>query len=152
MMEEEYNKLKEKYNLPNFKELDNEFEISTIDSEHFILRCIIDKIIDRIDYFSCILEHILQPESSSFKSIQESGFFDDLEKKEIYNLFKKLIILNRESSKISLNRDEKQEAEFIINSFNQWMEIKQDLLKNIEKLKNSWEKDTINNEKLGYLG
>lgn len=151
-MKEQYNQLKQKYSLPDYNCLDKEFEISTIESEFFILRDIIEKILERLDFFSGILEKILQPDTSSLKSIQESTFFDDSDQKEILDIFKKLTIINRRSLEISLDRDEAKEAEYIGFSYKLWKEIKPKLRNHLKKLQDSWKSETNIKASLGYMG
>ena len=50
-IKEEYEKLKEKHNLPDFKEINNEFEITTIEKEEFLLREIRRKIYEKIELY-----------------------------------------------------------------------------------------------------
>ena len=149
---DKYNKIKNNYDLPNFEDLDKEFEISTIESEKFLLREIINKIIERIDIFSCLLEELLQPDSSSLKSMHESRFIEDSDRKIIYEIYKKLMVINRESKEVSLKRDEKEEADYINRTFKKWKEIKIELLKYVNIMKNTWEKETDIKEELGYFG
>ena len=151
-IEEEYNKLKSKYNLPEFEELDKEFGVSTIESEKFLLREIINKIIERIDFFSKILEELLQPDTSLLSSMHETRFFDDKDKENIYELYKKLMIISRESFEVSLKRDEREETVFVNKVFDEWKDLKRDLLKFVNKMKDSWKKETDIKEELGYLG
>ena len=151
-MEEQYSKLKNKYNLPNFQDLDKEFGISSIENDKFLLRETINKIMERVDFFSELLECSLQPDTSSLRSMNESKFFEDKERRIFYILYKKLMVISRESTEVSLKRYEKEEANFINKTFNEWKELKTDLLKFVEKVKDSWKKETNIKEDLGYLG
>jgi hypothetical protein len=151
-IEDQYKKLKSKYNLPKFEDLDKEFEISTIENDKFLIRGIIDKIIDRIDFFSKILEDLLQPDASLLRSMHEARFFEEQDKKDIYELYKKLMGISRESFEVSLKRDEKEEALFINKVFDEWKELKINLLRVVNKMKDSWKKETDIKEDLGYLG
>jgi len=151
-IEEQYNKLKNNYNLPEFKDLDKEFGISSIENGKFLLRETINKIMERVDFFSELLECSLQPDTSSLRSMNESKFFEDKERRIFYILYKKLMVISRESTEVSLKREEKEEADFINKTFDEWKELKTDLLKFVEKVKDSWKKETDIKEELGYLG
>ena len=150
-IEEQYDKFK-KYGLPSFKDLNNEFEISSIENENFLLREIINKIVDRTDFFSRLFEDLLQPDPSLLRSMQEAKIFNEEERKVIYDLYKKLMVINRKSVEISLNRDEKEEANFIKKSFDEWKELKTSTSQIVDKIKDSWKKETYSKEKLSYLG
>ena len=150
-IEKQYDKFK-KYGLPSFKDLNNEFEISSIENENFLLREIINKIVDRTDFFSRLFEDLLQPDPSLLRSMQEAKIFNEEERKVIYDLYKKLMVINRKSVEISLNRDEKEEANFIKKSFDEWKELKTSTSQIVDKIKDSWKKETYSKEKLSYLG
>ena len=151
-IEEQYNKLKDKHNLPEFEELDKEFEISSIEHDKFLLREIINKMIERVDSFSKILEDLLQPDTSLLSSMYETKFFDENDKEKIYALYKKLMVIIRESLEVSLKRDEKEEAIFINKTLDGWKGLKTNLFEFISKLKDFWKKETDIEEELGYLG
>lgn len=147
-----YNKLKAKYNLPEFAELDMEFSISDIEGHNFLARKIIGKMTERIDEFSCVLDGILQPDSSSVKGMAETCFYDDTEKKELYSLHRRVMALLRKSLDASLTRDEKVEAEYIAETFAKWKALKICLRPLLLKLSSSWLSENTVDEKLGYMG
>jgi len=151
-IEEQYSKLKEKYSLPNFKEINKEFEISTIENEHFLLKEVINKITDRIDFFSRIFEEVLQPDPSILRSMYETKSFNDEERKTAFSLYKKLMLINRQSVEVSLKKEERQEADFIKKAFDEWKELKTSISRIVDKLKDSWKKEADSKQELGYLG
>jgi len=151
-IEEQYGKLKKKYVLPDFNEVDKEFEIATIENENFLLREITNKIVDRIDFFSRLFEELLQPDPSLLRNMYESKIFNDEERKTIYSLYKKLMVINRQSVEVSLNREEKEYAGFIKKTFDEWKELKTSISKIVDKIKDSWKKEADSKEELGYLG
>ncbi len=72
-IENKYNNLKTKYGLPEYKELNTNFMIEDIDSETtLILPKIRIKIHEKIEYYTKIIESILQPDST-LSSITLSG-------------------------------------------------------------------------------
>lgn len=151
-IEEQYGGLKEKYDLPSFQEINKEFEISTIENKSFLLREITNKIVERIDFFSGLFEDLLQPDPSLLRSMYEAKIFNDEERKTIYTLYKKLMVLNRQSVEVSLNREEKEDAFFIKKTFYEWKELKTSISKIVDKIKDSWKKETESKEELGYFG
>ena len=150
-LKKEYEPLKKKYNLPEFFVLDTELEISSIDEPAFLLRKIRKKIEERIEYFCKILEEILQPDTC-LSGLHECKFFDENQKKEIYALYKKLMILNRHALELSILNDEGQDASFIISVLKDWAEIKRNLVTWVGQLKDNWEKETEVKEDVGYFG
>ncbi len=146
-----YNELKKKYSLPDFEELNKEFEISTIEHEDFLLRQIRKKIADKINKMCEFLEDLLSPDNS-IANIYEYKAFDDDEKKDIFKLYKKLKVLEKLALELSLNPDEAKEAEFINNFFNSWDKIKSEMTTIIKKIKTFWEQETSKTHNLGYFG
>jgi len=147
-----YDQLKKKYKLPDFKSLDSEFEISSIEKSNYLLRAIISEIIENINNYSKLLQEILNPDTSSLTSMHEYRSLNDEEKDKIYNLYKKLMIIERSSMLLKLNQNEKKEAEFISNVLKEWSNIKKELSYFIGKIEDSWKKETSIKEDLKYFG
>jgi len=140
-----------KYKLPNYKELNFEFEISSIEDSDFLLRDIRKKIIEKIESFIKLFEDIIHPETS-LSSMYECKILDDKTKDEIIKLYKELMLLKRKSDLISINNNEKELADFINYSFEKWKSIKPKLLKILNLLLLAWKKDIDVKEDLFYLG
>jgi len=152
-IKEEYQELAKKYKLPKYSELDLDFEVSTIDKKKFLLREIRRRMLDKFDGIKNILELIIQPDTASFSSMYETRIFnDEEEKKKIYDLYRALMIIERTANIVNLRADEKEEADFVNNTFAEWKKIKPELLFFFKKIKKSWEKETSVKEDLGYLG
>ena len=152
-IEKRYNELRKKHKLPEFKEIDNEFEISDLEETDFLLRAIIRRMEEKLDFYSTMLEELLQPDTSNLYAMHETRYFDDDEKKQMYELYTKLMNFNRQSIEVSLEHNKKEESDFINNLFNEWKELKQELLGFVKKMKASWKtKETDIKEDLGYLG
>ena len=150
-IEKEYEKLKKKYSLPDFKEIDLEFDISSIEQTNFLLKRTCEKINEKIDNFAKVLEELLQADGS-FRSLYELRYLDDNDKNNAYSIYKKMMALNREFLALSLTSDEKKQADFIKKIFIEWKKIKKDLKTPIEKMKESWKIETDVKEDLQYLG
>lgn len=150
-IKKEYEALKKKYNLPEFTILDAEVEIFSLDDSHFLLRKIRKKIEEKIEYFCKILEEILQPDTC-LSGLHECKFFDEAQKKDIYALYKKLMVINRHAVELSIINSEKDDAVFIIDIFRQWDDIKKNLARWVSQLKDNWEKEIEVKEDVGYFG
>lgn len=151
MINKKYEALKKKYNLPSFEILDNEFEISLIEDDFFSLREIRRRVLEKIEFYIKILEDLLQTDIR-VSTLYEIKSFDDSEMEYVFKIYQKLMKIMRESALLNLNNDEKKNADFIINVFKEWNEIKKELSKILEKLKCSWEKEEDKKEILGYFG
>src|SRR3989338_4563975 len=90
-IEKQYSELKKKFKLPEFKEIDNEFELSDLEETNFLLRAIMRRISEKLDFYSTVLEEVLQPDASNLYAMHETRYFDDEEKNSMYDLYKRLM-------------------------------------------------------------
>lgn len=152
-IEKQYIELKKKHRLPEFREIDFEFEISDLEETSFLLRAVIRRMVEKIDFYTTMLEEVLQPDTSNLYAMHEMRYFDDKEKKQMYELYTKLMSLNRMSIEISLGWNEKNEAEFVSDAFVEWKNLREELLKFARKMRASWKTEEADiKEDLGYLG
>ena len=151
--EKQYNELGKKFKLPQFREIDFELEISDFEETNFLLRAIMRRICEKLDFYCAMLEEILQPDTSKLYAMHETRVFDEDEKRQMYELYSKLMILNRRSIELSLEHNEKDDADFINNFFDEWKSLKSELLNIVKKIKVSWKTEEAGTkDDLGYLG
>ena len=151
-IKKQYQELAKKHKLPDFDKLDIEFEISTIEDAKFLLRSIMSRMGDKIEFYASTLGDILHPDSSNMHAIQEYRFFDEGERNMMFEIYRKLMSISRNSVEVLLNCDEKEEAEFITGFYGQWLAIKPELARWFRKMKESWRTDSDSKEDLGYMG
>ncbi|MBI2005638.1 MAG: hypothetical protein HYS80_02645 [Candidatus Aenigmarchaeota archaeon] len=151
-IEKQYSELRKKFKLPEFKEIDFEFELSDLEETNFLIRNIIRRIAEKLDFYTTVIEENLQPDTSNLYAMHETRYFDEYEKKQMYDLYRKLMSFNRQSIEVSLKRNEIEEAEFINKFFSEWKPLKEELLFYVKKMKDSWKKEVDIKEDLGYLG
>ena len=146
-----YEVFMEKYKLPSFEELDSEFEISAIDSESFLLREVRARVSDKVGEVGSLVEAVLHPETN-LVDLYESRIFDEQEKNELFELYKKLMAADRNLAELSVLNDEELDAAFIKSFSAEWKKLKPELVKFIRKLREAWEKETDEREVAGYMG
>ena len=151
-IEKHYNELRKALSLPEFKDIDEEFELSDIEETKFLLRAVIRRIAEKLDFYTAMLEDILQPDTSNLYAMHEMRFFDEEEKKQMYELYTKLMNLNRHSIEVSLDNAPEMHADFINRIFNEWITLKQELLVYVKKMRDSWKTEVDIKEDIGYLG
>ena len=151
-IEKQWGDLKKKYNLPDFKDLDSDFEISSAEETNFPTKSIIIKISEKVDFYAGLVADVLQPDTVNLYAMHETRFFDEAEKKSIYNLYCKLMDFNRKCIELSLMNSEKDNAEFILKLYTEWQELKPKLINVVGKMRESWSKDTDTKEDLEYFG
>jgi hypothetical protein len=146
-----YNKLKEKYSLPEIDEISSFFEIYKIDDDEFLLMELRKKIVGKLIRISEVLESFLHPDTN-MSDIYECRAFNDSERDEMFELYKKLKIIEKHSMEISLDSDEQREAEFIKQILRSWNEIKEKMILFLRKLENFWKSESPEKTKEGYFG
>lgn len=150
-LKEQFKLLQEKYSLPEFDMLDKEFEIKDITNENIILREIRDRILEKFDEYIKILEGIVQPEAS-LANMYETKVFNDEEKNDIFQLYKRFMYMDRFSLQTEIEDGDEKVAEFINVSFKEWMTLKPRILEIIIKLKDSWTTEEDENFYVSYCG
>ncbi|MBS3133622.1 hypothetical protein J4214_00135 [Candidatus Woesearchaeota archaeon] len=138
---EEYDKLK--HNLPNFNKLNDEFEVSRNQNDYekeFLLRDIRRKMNDKVIFFCRIIEGLLFPTHANIISMYETKYFDENTKKVILDLYRQLMIFERESLKLDINSESEKEAKYINDVYNKWIEYKKEMKNMIELMQDAWKK------------
>ena len=152
MIKAAYEKLVKKHNLPPYNEVNSELEISSIESEDFLLRQIRKKISERIEAVLEPIGSMLQPSAESITDMHECRFLEDKEKGKLVDAYKKLMIISRMSLEAEISKDDKVDAGVINAFFKEWPSLKKEILPFIRKMKSCWEKETEIEEKLEYFG
>ncbi|MBI2141809.1 hypothetical protein HYU16_05310 [Candidatus Woesearchaeota archaeon] len=150
-VKKKYDALRKKHKLPGFEELDAEFEISDIEPDGSVLREVRKKIADKIGHVCGTVEQVLHPETN-LADLYESRVLDEQEKKELFEMYKKLMAAERKCVELFISSDEKLDAAFIKSFSAEWKTLKPQLIKLVRKLKESWEKETDEGEAAGYMG
>ena len=151
MIQEAYNKLAKKHQLPKYDELNNELEISTAEHEEFLIREIRRKILERVDFLAETLNNLLQPDTASIPSMTEHNSFDEKELEETTALFKKIMILKRKGERAAFSEDE-EEATYVKEAFETLKTEKQNIKKAFERMKEAWNKEEKGYSGAEYLG
>ena len=150
-----YEKYQKKYGLPKYDELDDEFELlyfQKIEEIKFPLRFIRRRIIDKFNAFIHFLHGILQPNTGSLISLEESKFFSDKEKDEIGKLVKEMIKFERKSVLLDVESNEKKDADFITEGLNKWKDLKKKIFLYSKKMQEGWDKEITEDKKGHYFG
>lgn len=151
MMKKEYETLKTKFDLPNYEELNKDFDTHSISKEDDIIREILKKVLGVIENHIGILEDIIQPDSR-FHTLKEANVLGKSERQLVNNNYNKLMYFNRAGIELQLNYSEEEAANFIKKVFLDWQIIKNELLMIIKILKESWSKNTETKPERGYFG
>ena len=150
-LQKNYTELQKKRKLPAFDDLDRGFDIAAIDATSAILREIRKKIDGKLDESLGLLQVVLQPETN-MRDLHECRGFTEKDKGRLFALYRKLMILRREASLLSLDSEERREAAYINAAFAEWQAIRPQLQEFIQRMRDSWKKELNVKEELGYLG
>jgi hypothetical protein len=145
-----YEKLKTKYHLPSFQDLEENFDISLVEDNN-ILRGVRKKMSEKLENYAKMLEEYIQPESS-FSGMYEVKDFTENNRKNIMILFKKMMVFYKEAVKLNLNFGEERDAEFIKSLFASWPQFKKEIAVIIDITKESWNSKDEVEEYSSYMG
>ncbi|MFW6283282.1 MAG: hypothetical protein ACOC1P_04495 [Minisyncoccales bacterium] len=150
-MKNNYEELQKKYTLPAYEELNKDFEIYSISKEDDLIRELLKKIRDVIDFYIDLLEGIIQPDSTYYV-LKEANAIDSQTRNQVNTTYAKLLYINRENIEIHLDYNEKKATEFILKTHNEWQEIKKELMPIIKTIKESWAHNKETKNEGGYFG
>jgi hypothetical protein len=148
----DYAAIQKKFSLPDFESLDKLFEVSTLEADKFFLRAARRHIVEKFHFYIEILEELIHP-NGTVSAYHECKFFDDEQKKSIYDLYSRLMVYVRKSNLLDLKLDDKQDAQFINEAYKAWPQLSADLVKVIEKIKDCWsEEEAVDSSAESYMG
>ena len=152
-LKKQYEKLKKKYNLPTFSELNEDFEIEKLQERDTdtLSREIRRAMADRNLVYLRFVEMFQNPsQAPMFFLALVKGF--DLDNKQLLDeLYLDLGKFELKSIGLDNEYDEKKDVEFIKKFYKEWQQVKEKFGKFLKALEKSWEKKVEKKEK-GYLG
>ena len=152
-LKKDYKNIQKKYNLPEFKKLNEDFSIekvAEIETENLI-REIRRHMGEKFSNYLRLSEAILNPVNVPIFIFSIVKTIKPEDRKRLTDVYKKLSKIEVKSIEREIEFSEKKESEFIKESFKTWQEIKKDLMEVIDTVKRSWDnKFEINNK--SYFG
>jgi len=152
-LKEDYKFFQEKYFLPNFDELNKDFQIEKIAETEtdFILKEIRKYITDKLFNYLRFIESLLNPANAPmfvFAIVKTLGVS---EKEKLAEIYKKITKIEIDFIKLDLDYSEEKEANSIKNYLQLWNEIKKGFLEIILVIENNLDNKSEENMK-GYFG
>lgn len=137
-LKKEYEKLREKYKLPEFSEMNKVFDIEEIDVDtEFLLRRTRRYISEKLGGYMRFVEILLNPSNAPiffFKIIKK---LDNKDKEVLTEIYDRLGSFEIETISLDLDYEEEKEAEFVKKIYEMFNnEIKAKLLNILKKLEN----------------
>ena len=142
-VKEEYEKVREKYKFPSYKEIDEEFEISSIDIEKVnslpraILRVVCNKMVMFLNY----IEPVVNPNPQNLHAFVEVNNTSNDDKKEIFGFYKDLSYKYHKACGIELTEKENEIVKEIGNVWKDWKDLKANFRKINKIINNAWLKE-----------
>ena len=141
-IKEHYSKYQKKIALPDFKDLDKEFEIGKIDTKFgFYFKDISRAMNNKIGYFAGLLEPAINPPVPSIHSMVETSNIEKEDKEEILKTYKRLLYLAHKGYSLETQEDEKKIAAFIKDLWAEWPSIIEKMSNCMNIICESWVKE-----------
>lgn len=152
-LKEQYSLLRTKYALPDFKLLNENFEIENIDvgETELLIKVIRKHITEKIFYILRSLETFINPQNAPLFMFDIIKTFTDAEKQMIKDLYSKIAKYEVEAFGLEASYNENSEAEFVRKFGNEWPKISESLTKIYLAMNKSNKKDSKTSSK-SYLG
>ena len=141
-LKKEYSKLEEKYGLPKFDELNEDFNIERISdiATDMILREVRKFMAETFSNYLRFIETILNPVSAPMFIFSVIKSINTEEKEKLKEIYKKLAKINVKILENELIYSTEKEVDFIKNFYKEWQEIKKELLEVIKLVEENWDK------------
>jgi hypothetical protein len=149
-LKENYEKLRKKYNLPEFDKLDDEFEIRKIDHDSNLVREIARHIISKLISICEYLDPILNPHESLRSSVEANAFTEE-EIEDMVKFYKEIwhnIHLCANASFVS----DDEESKCISNMLVKWPKLKNKIKYFSDKLVMTWSQTEKDDATTHYTG
>ena len=148
-----YEFIREKYKLPSFEEMNRDFYIEKIAGTEtdFLTREIRRFISDKIFNYLRFIETLINPVNAPMFVFSVIKSITPEDKKLLNDIYGKLSEIDLKLIRMDIDSSEKEDAEFISETFKIWGVIKKDLSGILKKAKSASEnKEEKNNS--GYFG
>lgn len=152
-LKRDYEEIKKKYSLPDYKALNEEFDIEKLQDKEtdMLLREVRRALTEKITSYLKFVEMFIAPgETPMFFLVLMKGLSIS-EKKILEELYTELGKMEIKALALDNLSDDKKEADFIKHVYAKWPNIKEKFAIIFSELEKSFEKTTLKKEK-GYLG
>ena len=152
-IKENYSVFKEKYNLPDFEKLNEDFHVEKIaESEtDFLVREIRECITEKFLNYLRFIESLINPCNSPMFVFALTKALGVKDKEKLMEVYKKIAKIEVDLIELDLEYSEKKEADSINKYYNMWQQIKTDLTEIVRVMKKNWDAKA-EEDKGNYLG
>jgi len=148
-----YLEIQKKYKLPSFEKLNEDFQIEKVAEVNtdYLIREIRKFMADKFSNYLRFIEMLLNPVNVPMFVFYFVKSLNTEDKTRLSESYKKLAKIEINLIEADVKFSEQREAEFIKESYKLWQEIKEDIIKMIDSVKNNWDNKIKPNDK-GYFG
>ena len=152
-LKKEYKKLQEKYKLPPFNELNEDFSIEKAaeNETDFVIREVRRQISEKAYNYLRFIETLINPVNAPMSIMTLVKTFGVEEKNKLTEIYKKLMKNELDLISVDIEFSEKKEADFIKNTHKIWKEIKKDFMEVVKSVEKNWNTKTENGSRK-YFG
>ncbi len=141
-VKKKYIELRKKHSLPEFNEVEEHFNITSLDSENLTLKSIIKQIKSTIEERAKFFESIIQPDTD-ITTMHEVEFLNNNDREESIRILRELMKSYRKADLIIFDYEEEEAINYIKETTNKVIELKPRIKKIINKLIRAWDEDLL---------
>jgi hypothetical protein len=148
IFKQEYGKKAKEYSLPSFDKLNEDLFIQDfINEKKFVPQGILgfvrSRMVELFAGWTGYLHGFIMPSPQSAILMTEYRKLTEEDKKQIIDIIQDMMIMQKESNLLGLQKDEKKDAEFIKKYFKLWTDSKKRLIDVSKKSLENWKKRDI---------
>jgi hypothetical protein len=152
-LKKDYLVLEKKYNLPSFERLNEDFQIEKIDGTEtdMLLREVRKHIVDKFSNYLRFIETLLNPSNAPLFVYSLVKTLTNEDRNTLNDLYKRMARSEVKIVKLDLSYSEKNESEFIKETYELWQDVKKNLMAILNIIEERWDNKSEGNNK-GYFG
>jgi len=152
-LKEKYKIFQNKYNLPSFEKLNEDFQIEKAAEYEtdFILREVRRYVTDKFFNYLRFIESILNPSNAPMFVFAITKTLGEKERVKLIELYKKIARVDVDLIELDVQYSEEKEANSIKKYSEMWQGIKKEFMEVVEVIKKNWDTKIEDNGK-GYFG
>lgn len=150
-MEEVYQVLADKYQLPSLVDLDREFLIGSPEPGNFPLRVVFVKMAERCDFILKILTDVIQPENH-LSDMKEAEQLSDIERRKVFEISGRMSFFEKEFLIREFDYDEVKSAVLIKEFYAEWLKYKPEFIGILTSMQQAWTQKIGRRSDYNYFG
>lgn len=149
LLKESYEVLKNEYSLPDFENMNKDFQIEKIQEEEteLLIREIRRFVSEKFSTYLRFIETLLQPSNAQMLVFSMLKTLDAEDMEKLKNNYKRLAEKEIDVIELELDFNLEKEITFVKTAYDLWQEVKVELLEVISKVKTGWGNDKTSKEK-----